>query len=92
MCEDRVAECGIRHSTDHRNLHACHNLACTYAERHEPEDAIAIPLHQTLQESARFHESARTQNGSHRNLEETVGNSFGFGLFLRDTDTRTFRI
>ena len=92
MREDCIAKRSVGHPTEHSDLHAAHNLACTHPERCEPKDAITVGFHQALEKSARLHETARAQHRRHRHLEKTVGNPLRLRFLFGDSDAREFGI
>src|SRR5580658_2106550 len=92
MCQDCLAESSVGHPTKHCDLYTAHNLSRAHAERREAENTIAVAFHQTLEESARFHEAPRPQHRRHRNLEESIGNVIGFRFLLSYSNPREFGI
>jgi hypothetical protein len=58
----------------------------------EAKDAIAISLHQGLQESACFTDCACSQDAVHRNLEQSVRNASCLCFVFTKADAGEFRI
>ena len=87
-----IPERGIRQSTNHRNLHGCHDLPRADTQPRKPEDTIACGLDQSFQKSPRFRKSACTQICFHRDLEKAIWNALCLCFHFANADASQFGI
>src|SRR6266478_7834711 len=90
--QDRITQRGVGQPCDHRNLHGGQGLPCTDTEGREPEDAIAISLHEGLQKAARFGKCAGTQVAFHCDLKQAICYSLSFRFRFIQPDTSQFGV
>jgi hypothetical protein len=69
MRKNHIAQLGIRQFRNHCNLNRGHNFSSIHPEGGKPKDAIAIGLHQRLQESSRLRKRGRSEHSFHGNVQ-----------------------
>ena len=92
VSENRIAQHGKRHSSDHRSLNGGHQLARLDAERGKSQDFVAVFANQHLHEAARFGNRPGAEHSGYRHLRHTVLNSIASRLGFVTSDPRQFRI
>src|ERR1700736_5015268 len=77
---------------DHRNLDGGQGLPCTDTEGREPEDAIAISLHEGLHKPASLRKRVCTQVGFHWDLKQAIRYPWSPRFCFTQADTSKFGV
>src|SRR2546426_12198544 len=92
VSQDRIAQRGVGQPCDHRNLDDVQELPRANTEGREPEDAIAISLHEGLHKPAGLRKRACTQVGFHWDLKQAIRYPLSLRFCFTQTDTSKFGV
>ena len=92
MSQDRIAQRGVGQPCDHRHLDGGQDLPSTDTEDREPEDAIAISLHEGLHEPAGLRKRACTQVSFHGDLKQAIRYLLRLRFCFTQADTSEFGV
>jgi len=90
--QDRIAQRHVGQPCDHRNLDNGHGLPRTGSEGCEPENAVAISLHEGLHKPASLRKRVCTQVGFHWDLKQAIRDPSRLRFRFTQADTSKFGV
>src|SRR5438105_13525310 len=92
MSKNGVTQCGIRESSQHRDLDCRHGVSCSNSKGRKAEDAVAFGIDEGFHEAARLGKCLSPEDCNHRSFCQSVGDAVLFRFLLAQTDAGKLRV